>query len=72
MTSMLEKINALILRKDSCVLATTDGETPIFLIIRNSMRNGSSRHLGMLLNDKCPFSAKPSFSTMNWKRPCTC
>ena len=25
---MLEKINALILRKDSCVLATTDGETP--------------------------------------------
>ena len=28
MASMLEKINALILRKDSCVLATTDGETP--------------------------------------------
>ena len=28
MTSMLEKINALILRKDSCVLATTDGKTP--------------------------------------------
>ena len=28
MASMLEKINALILRKDSCVLATRDGETP--------------------------------------------
>ena len=28
MASTLEKINALILRKDSCVLATTDGETP--------------------------------------------
>ncbi len=28
MASMLGKINALILRKDSCVLATTDGETP--------------------------------------------
>ena len=28
MAGMLEKINALILRKDSCVLATTDGETP--------------------------------------------
>jgi general stress protein 26 len=28
MTDMLKKIKALILRKDSCVLATTDGETP--------------------------------------------
>lgn len=28
MANLLEKINALILRKDSCVLATTDGETP--------------------------------------------
>jgi nitroimidazol reductase NimA-like FMN-containing flavoprotein (pyridoxamine 5'-phosphate oxidase superfamily) len=28
MASMLEKINALILRNDSCVLATTDEETP--------------------------------------------
>ena len=28
MANMLEKIKALILRKDSCVLATTDGETP--------------------------------------------
>ena len=28
MTNMLKKIKALILRKDSCVLATTDGETP--------------------------------------------
>jgi nitroimidazol reductase NimA-like FMN-containing flavoprotein (pyridoxamine 5'-phosphate oxidase superfamily) len=28
MVNMLEKINALILRKDSCVLATTDGKTP--------------------------------------------
>jgi nitroimidazol reductase NimA-like FMN-containing flavoprotein (pyridoxamine 5'-phosphate oxidase superfamily) len=28
MANMLKKINALILRKDSCVLATTDGETP--------------------------------------------
>ena len=28
MANVLEKINALILRKDSCVLATTDGETP--------------------------------------------
>ncbi len=28
MASMLKKINALILRKNSCVLATTDGETP--------------------------------------------
>jgi nitroimidazol reductase NimA-like FMN-containing flavoprotein (pyridoxamine 5'-phosphate oxidase superfamily) len=28
MASMLKKINALIMRKDSCVLATTDGETP--------------------------------------------
>jgi nitroimidazol reductase NimA-like FMN-containing flavoprotein (pyridoxamine 5'-phosphate oxidase superfamily) len=28
MANILKKINALILRKDSCVLATTDGETP--------------------------------------------
>ncbi|MGB9439249.1 MAG: pyridoxamine 5'-phosphate oxidase family protein [Desulfobacterales bacterium] len=28
LTNMLKKIKALILRKDSCVLATTDGETP--------------------------------------------
>ena len=28
MSTMLNKIKALILRKDSCVLATTDGETP--------------------------------------------
>jgi len=28
MTNMLKKIKALILRKDSCVLATTNGDTP--------------------------------------------
>ena len=28
MANKLEKINDLLLRKDSCVLATTDGETP--------------------------------------------
>ena len=28
MADMLKKIKALVLRKDSCVLATTDGETP--------------------------------------------
>ena len=28
LTNMLKKIKALILRKDCCVLATTDGETP--------------------------------------------
>ncbi len=28
MANMLEKIDSLILRKNSCVLATTDGKTP--------------------------------------------